>query len=146
MIKIFIKTTIIVLLFLMTASLTVYAESASIAVTVTVEELPANNPPALDPIGDKTVEEGRMLSFRITASDPDFDRLTFTVINQPEGSRFRQIRSRQRRQGRAHFLWRPTFEQAGTYEVTFVVTDDEEPPLNNSETITITVNEAAKER
>ena len=37
------------------------------------------------------------------------------------------------------FTWTPDYDQAGQYEVTFLVSDDEDPPLSDEETITITV-------
>ena len=110
------------------------AGTAGITVTVTLEQA-GNQPPVLDPIGDKTVDEGIRLNFRITATDPDEDILTFTIINQPPGSEFRQTGDHGR------LRWQPTYDQAGTYEVTFIVTDDGEPPLSDSEAITITVND-----
>ena len=108
------------------------AETAGITVTVTLEYI-GNNPPVLDPIGAQTVDVGKWLNFRISATDPDMDNLVFTIINQPPGSEFRQTGDH------ARFRWRPTSGQVGTYEVTFVTTDDREPPLSDSETTTITV-------
>ena len=113
------------------------SESASVTTSVSY---PSNNPPVLNPIGDKIVDEGKMLSFRITASDSDKDKLFFTIINEPQGVRFSQSRNR------AYFRWRPAYEQAGIYKVTFVVTDDGEPRLTDFETITITVNDVEKKK
>src|SRR3972149_785544 len=38
------------------------------------------------------------------------------------------------------FNWTPTYDQAGSYNVTFTVTDNGTPSLNDSEVVTITVN------
>jgi len=83
-------------------------------------------PPVLDPIGNRTVNEGQLLQFSISATDPDKDMLTYSAQNLPAGAAFT---------GQT-FTWTPTSEQAGTYPVTFSVSDGE---LNDSETINIEV-------
>ena len=86
-----------------------------------------NQPPVLDPIGDRVVGEGATLEFTVTASDPENDPLTFEIVQPPYGSTFvDQV-----------FSWTPFVGQAGTYEVTFAVSDGE---LVDTETINITVN------
>ncbi|MBI2133579.1 hypothetical protein HYU11_02760 [Candidatus Woesearchaeota archaeon] len=87
-----------------------------------------NRAPVLDPIGDKTVNEGSLLEFRISASDPDNDPLSFSAASLPAGSSFNQA-SRT-------FSWTPGFGQAGTYRVVFSVSDG---VLSDSETIVINV-------
>jgi len=47
-----------------------------------------NHPPALDSIGDKTIDEGQLLQFTVSASDPDGDTLTYSAANLPEGASF----------------------------------------------------------
>jgi len=74
---------------------------------------PYNNPPILSPIGNKTVNEGNLLEFTVSASDPDGDNLTYAVSNLPEGASFVN----------QTFRWTPSYDQAGTYEVTFSVED-----------------------
>ncbi len=93
-----------------------------------------NRPPVLNSIGVKTVQEGQLLEFTITASDPDGDPLTHSASNVPPGATFDP--------GTQTFSWTPDFVQAGSYpNVTFTVTDDGSPNLNDSEVITITVND-----
>jgi len=89
-----------------------------------------NNPPILGTIGNKTVNEGEDLSFVISATDPDPQRLIYSAGVLPPGATF-DPDSRT-------FCWRPDFQQSGTYSVTFTVTDTGD--LSDSETITITVN------
>jgi hypothetical protein len=97
-----------------------------------------NIPPELGPIGDKVVDELDTLTFTATATDPDIppDTLTFSLdavsvtagmtINPSTGA----------------FSWTPTEAQGpGIFSVTVTVTDDGTPPLSDSETIDITVNE-----
>lgn len=92
---------------------------------------PANRPPVLDPIGNRTVDEGQLLQFIITASDPDGDLLSYSASNLPEAASFTN----------QTFSWTPADGQAGIYEnVQFEVSDGK---LTDSENITITVNEAA---
>src|SRR5262249_43853131 len=48
-------------------------------VTVLESQQPVNNPPVLSPIADQTVNVGETLTFAITAFDPDFNLLTFSL-------------------------------------------------------------------
>jgi len=92
-----------------------------------------NLPPALDPIGDKSVDENHVLAFTVTASDPDpGDTVTLSVSGLPAGASFTPASGA--------FGWTPAYDQAGEYPVTFTATDDGVPNLSDSETITITVN------
>jgi PKD repeat protein len=98
-------------------------------ITVTVNEV--NQPPVLSPIGDKTVSEGALLQFSVTASDPDLpaQTLTYSASNLPPGATFNP--------STRVFSWTPTSGQAGVYSgVHFEVTDG---VLTDSEDITITV-------
>ena len=88
------------------------------------------NYPTLNPIGSKSVFEGRTLSFSISASDPEGDDLTFSALNLPVGAAFDP--------GSQTFSWTPFSSQIGTYQLTFVVADTQ--GFSDSETVTITVN------
>lgn len=87
-----------------------------------------NAPPILNSIGNKTVKEGEKLNFIITGSDIDGDLLTYTMENSPNGAIFQN----------GNFIWTPYFDQAGTYEVTFKVSDGN---LIAAQTITIVVTD-----
>ena len=93
-----------------------------------------NNPPELEAIGDKIVDEGQALTFTLSATDADGDVLTYSATNLPTGATFNSIT-------RA-FCWTPDENQAGSYQVHFVVTDGS---LIDAEDVTITVNSAAVE-
>ncbi|MDI6889065.1 MAG: DNRLRE domain-containing protein [Methanocellales archaeon] len=96
---------------------------------VVVEKV--NRAPVLDPIGDKTVDEGQLLTFTISATDPDGDVLTYSATNLPAGADFDSVTQT--------FSWTPTYEQAGSYPgVHFEVSDG---LLTDYEDITITVND-----
>ena len=104
-------------------------------VAFTVSEQAVNHPPVLAAIGNKTVDELTLLAFTATATDPDAgDVLTFTLDSgAPAGAAITT--------GGA-FSWTPTEAQGpGSYPVTVRVTDNGTPNLDDSETITITVNE-----
>jgi hypothetical protein len=89
----------------------------------------------LDAIGNKAINEAERLAFTVTATDPDGNGLTFSAGDLPPGAVFdlaTQI-----------FSWTPDYGQSGNFpNVRFTVTDDGEPPASDSESITITVNEA----
>ncbi len=93
-----------------------------------------NNPPVLGPIGNKEVNEGEILEFTIKATDPDGDFLSYSASHLPRGASFDPATHT--------FSWRPDYTQAGTYpEIHFAVSDGK---LTDSETITITVNDAPR--
>lgn len=87
-----------------------------------------NRPPVINPIPDQTITEGQLLQFTISAYDPDGDLLRYSALNLPRGAAFSYWDHR--------FSWRPLLGQAGTYQVTFNVTDGK---VNVSKTVNITV-------
>ena len=93
-----------------------------------------NAPPVLDPIGNKSVNEGELLEFMVTATDPDGDSLTYAASNLPTGASFNATTHT--------FTWTPGYGQEGSYtNLLFTVTDDGTPPVSDSETMTITVGD-----
>ena len=100
-----------------------------------VETVP-NRAPVLLPIGDKTVDEGTLLTFTVAADDRYDDPAGGVRLNArrlPAGATFDPETG--------VFAWTPAGDQAGTYEVVFTATDDGVPPLYASETVTITVSD-----
>jgi subtilisin family serine protease/PKD repeat protein len=89
-----------------------------------------NHVPVLDPIGNKIVDEDKLLEFGVNATDPDGDPLTYSATNLPSGAVFDPVTKT--------FTWTPTYDQAGTYNVIFTVSDGS---LTASEAVTITVND-----
>jgi hypothetical protein len=89
-----------------------------------------NNPPVIDPIGNKTVAEGELLEFTVNATDADGPSpLAYSASDLPAGASFNTVNR--------IFSWTPSYTQAGGYtDVHFEVTDG----MNSTyENITITV-------
>ncbi|OPZ84667.1 MAG: Chitinase A precursor [bacterium ADurb.Bin429] len=103
------------------------ALTATEAVPITVYDV--NRAPVLTPIGPQTVNEGDLLTFTVTADDPDGDALAFSAMGLPPGALF----------VRGVFTWTPGCEAAGIYTTTFVVSDG---ILSDTEAVNITVIEA----
>jgi hypothetical protein len=74
-----------------------------------------NRPPVLDSVPAQTVAVGARLAFRLRATDPDGDLLTFSATNLPQGA---QLNAES-----GLFVWTPTGNQAGTFQVTIRVQD-----------------------
>jgi hypothetical protein len=91
-----------------------------------------NQPPVLNPIGAKSVNEGQPLTFTATATDPNGNTLTFSGGNLPTGATLTPAGA---------FSWTPSFTQGQTtpYSVTITVTDNGSPAASDFETFTITV-------
>ncbi len=120
-----------------------YVQAGSYSVTFTVTDagglsdsettvITANNvnrPPVLNTIGNKTITVGQSLTFSVSATDPDGDALTYSASGLPAGATFNA--------STRVFSWTPAAGQAGSYNITFTVTDSR--GLSNSETITIAV-------
>jgi hypothetical protein len=96
--------------------------------SVSVTTPRGNTSPVLAAIGNKSVNENAALTFTISATDADGDTLTYSATNRPSGSTF----------SGSTFSWTPTYTQAGTYQVTFSVSDGRGG--TDSEIITITVS------
>ena len=96
-----------------------------------------NHPPALEGIGDETMEEGERLILSVVASDPDGDALTVSA-RMAHGDPLSVIGATftDHGDGTGTFAWTPGVDQAGEYLITFGVSDGE---LGASETITIMV-------
>jgi hypothetical protein len=99
-----------------------------------VIDTPINQPPTLDPIPDQTVNEGVLLSFTATATDPDPGQtLTFSLDpGAPSGASIDP--------STGLFSWTPPpAESHPTISVTIRVTDNGSPPLSAARTFQITV-------
>jgi len=99
-----------------------------------VTEIITNNPPVLDLIGDKIVDEGQLLEFTLGWTDPDGHGVSCEASNLPLGAVFNDVA--------CTFSWTPGIDQSGIYlDVLFNITDDGVPPMSDFELIDITVND-----
>ena len=95
-----------------------------------------NRAPVLGAIGNQTVDELTALTFTAAATDPDLpaDGLTFSLAGAPGGASINPASGA--------FTWTPSEVQGpGTYVFDVIVTDDGSPVLDDSETISVTVDE-----
>jgi len=93
-------------------------------ITITVNNV--NRAPVLGPIGNQSVNENALLSFSVSATDPDGQAITYSVSGLPAGAIFTS----------QTFTWTPSYDQAGAYPVTFTSDDGQ---AQDSQAITITV-------
>ncbi|MBU1121974.1 MAG: PKD domain-containing protein, partial [Candidatus Omnitrophica bacterium] len=91
-------------------------------------EVKINHIPYFSAIGNKTIDEGELLEFTVSANDCDGDELTYTVRDLPQGAVFKG----------QNFKWIPTYDQAGVYNMLFIVDDNKGG--KNIEAITISVH------
>jgi len=90
---------------------------------------PVNEPPVLNPIGSKSIRKGSLLTFTISATDPNGDALTYTVANKPTDATFNA--------STRTFSWTP--QAVGQYTVRFTVTDTD--ALSDYEDVPIAVTD-----
>jgi len=98
--------------------------------TISIAVGNSNRPPVLSSIGDKSVLVDDLLTFTVSASDPDGEAITYSMsgLHQSTKATF---------SGQT-FNWTPKKNHAGAHQVTFIASDGQS---QDSETITITVND-----
>ncbi len=94
-----------------------------------------NRPPVLNPIPDQATNEGVLLTFTVTASDPDGDTITYSAAlsggsSLPEGATLDA--------NTGVFNWIPDNTQVGPYPIIFMATDSK-GATSVPQTATITV-------
>jgi len=104
--------------------------------TITITVRGINRPPILNSIGPRTIDEGSELTIVVSATDPDNDTLTYSVLGIPTGATFNAVQRT--------FKWKPGYDIAPPggkldFQVTFIVKDPS--GASDSEQITITVND-----
>jgi hypothetical protein len=84
----------------------------------------ANRPPVVTSPGAQTVKVGQLLSFTVSASDPDqpAQTIAFSLDTPPQGASINA--------STGAFTWTPTSAQAGTNTLHVRVTDNGTPPLS----------------
>lgn len=112
------------------------APSLSDAKTFTVVVAEVNNAPMLTPIGNRTVSESNLVTVAVSATDPDAGQtLTFSLDPLPPTGMTINA-------GDGTITWTPdeTFG-GGNYSVVVRVRDNGSPPLSDTKTLSIFVNE-----
>jgi hypothetical protein len=105
-------------------------------ITVHVDEV--NVAPVLDAIGNKSVDEGSLLTFTANAADADVPANTLTYsldAGAPGGASINPTTG--------VFSWTPTDGPSQSQSITIRVTDNGSPAMNDYETISVTVNNVA---
>ncbi len=120
---------------------TVTDNTDAVTETITIIIKKGNQAPTLAVIGDKTVDEGKLLAFKVVGNDPDGDVLTYdynwggAALVPPAGVTFDTKTG--------EFSWTPDFTQAGIYKVNFHAKDNFKTSANKLVTITVKdVNQA----
>ena len=100
---------------------------------ITVSE--RNDAPIIEPITNKTVTERNLLSFAVSANDPELGTLTYALVGAvPSGVTLNSTTG--------VFQWTPDELQGGqAFVIDIQVTDNGTPPLSSTTSLTITVNE-----
>lgn len=90
-----------------------------------------NGLPTVNPIPDQIVDELQLLTFNVTASDPDGQQIVFSLQNPPYGASINSMTGM--------FTWTPTEEQgSGVYHINVIVSDG---LVISSGTVMIIVND-----
>ena len=107
-------------------------------ITITVNDV--NQPPVLTVPGPQEVDEGALLEFTVSATDPDSNGVTFSMDDSMLPAGHNAVLDPQT----GEFSWTPNAGDAGIYEVKFTATDDGTPPESSpEESVSITVNEVS---
>ena len=104
------------------------ANSLTDSENITITVLNIDRAPELATISNKAVDENNLLSFTISATDPDDDAINYSTVNLPDGANLDSTTGK--------FTWIPEYDDDGSYEVEFIATANS---LIDSETITIVV-------
>lgn len=103
--------------------------------TLTVYVLETNGAPTIDAPTTVEIFEAETASFEVTATDPDGDELVLSSSGLPTNATFVDNGD-----GTASFEWTPTFDEAGSYSVSFTADDGD---LQDTVTTTIEVADDA---
>ncbi len=92
---------------------------------------PVADPPVFAALAAQTIEEGKTLTFTVSATDPDGDSLVYRLDSPPAGAQFDSLTGA--------FSWKPDFDQQGNYTLTFEVLDSSHPPLSDTLAVEVEV-------
>jgi hypothetical protein len=89
-------------------------------------------PPSLQLPGPQTVSEGTLLTFNVSATDPDGQTVELRASNLPTGASFVDHHN-----NTGTFSWTPNTDQAGSYQVFFLADDTFGGTANGSVSIDV---------
>jgi hypothetical protein len=98
--------------------------------TITVNNV--NRPPVIGELAPQTGKETSSIIFTLPVDDPDREdvgKLNYSSPNLPEGATFSA--------STGEFFWTPTYEQSGTYQIEFDVTDSFGASDNTKVSVTV---------
>jgi hypothetical protein len=95
-----------------------------------------NDPPTINPIAPQTVPQGSILSFTVTASDPDGDNVTLSATTLPQNAVFNTVTGDSVVSGT--FTFSPSLSQVGGFTAVFRAVDDSGEFVTRSVSITVT--------
>jgi len=109
--------------------------TAQLSIQINVSPSGGNMAPQIIDIKDKTIWEMQTLVFQVVAyDDGDNDSLIYgTSTSLPDGAEFDSLNTQ-------IFTWTPTYEDSGSYSVTFKVSDPN--GKSDEETVVITVRDS----
>ena len=93
-----------------------------------------NDPPVLTVPGAQTIAEGKLLTFTVSATDPDSTSLIYSASGLPTGATFNP--------STRTFSWTPGYTQNGAYSVTFTASDGTAQSSNSVSILVTDVNAA----
>jgi hypothetical protein len=108
--------------------------STSAPAQVSIAVLEGNDAPVVDPVADRVIDEGDLLSLDITAVDPDSDALDFNLLLAPTGASIDSVTGR--------ILWTAS-DGPGSYVFTVRVSDDGVPSASTDISFTVDVDNVA---
>ncbi len=116
------------------------ARSTSITFNIVVQQT-LDEPPQLNPIGDREAQVGDLVTFTATATDPNVSQSDLTYSLDPGAPAGAAIDPTT-----GQFSWLACCVEPGSYPVTVRVTDNGSPALSDTQTVTITVIPQAQQR
>ena len=96
-----------------------------------------NQPPELVMIPDTTIAEAQPLAISVTASDPDGTIPSLSALSLPANSSFSDHHN-----GGGTFAFTPAYDQAGSYNVVFIASDQESADTATFKITVLNVNRA----
>ncbi len=91
----------------------------------------SNQTPIIEVGQNYLVDEGQTLEFNVVVTDSDGDQITTSVLNMPPDASFNPVTG--------EFVWTPTYENAGEYDIVFSAVEDTPEMLSASATVHVSV-------